>query len=91
VLTDERFSWSCRDLSAARAACDLPALRKVFVIDPYQCTSRAAWVPMHSVIVAALSCANARAGGIGCRLGMAVLAEVHDRAELDLALSSRPL
>jgi len=89
VLTDERFfQGRAEDLSTARAACDLPVLRKDFVIDPYQVyESRAMGADCILLIVAALEQSQMReleaAAGA---LGMAVLAEVHDRAELDLAL-----
>jgi indole-3-glycerol phosphate synthase len=89
VLTDERFfQGRAEDLSTARAACNLPVLRKDFVIDPYQVyESRAMGADCILLVVAALELSQMReleaAAGA---LGMAVLAEVHDRAELDLAL-----
>ena len=89
VLTDERFfQGRAEDLAAARAACDLPALRKDFVIDPYQVyESRAVGADCILLIVAALEPAQMRGlEAVAASLGMAVLAEVHDRAELDLAL-----
>jgi indole-3-glycerol phosphate synthase len=89
VLTDERFfQGRAEDLSAARAACKLPALRKDFVIDPYQVyESRVMGADCILLIVAALDLAQMRElETVGASLGMAVLAEVHDRAELDLAL-----
>ncbi len=89
VLTDERFfQGRAEDLSTARAACDLPALRKDFVIDPYQVyESRAMGADCILLIVAVLEPAQMRGlETVAISLGMAVLAEVHDRAELDLAL-----
>lgn len=89
VLTDERFfQGRAEDLAAARAACDLPALRKDFVIDPYQVyESRAMGADCILLIVAALELSQMRElEAAAAALGMAVLAEVHDRAELDLAL-----
>ena len=89
VLTDERFfQGRAEDLSTARAACDLPALRKDFVIDAYQVyESRAMGADCILLIVAALEPAQMRElETVAASLGMAVLAEVHDRAELDLAL-----
>ena len=89
VLTDERFfQGRAEDLSTARAACDLPALRKDFVIDPYQVyESRAMGADCILLIVAALELSQMRElEAVAASLGMAVLAEVHDRAELDLAL-----
>jgi indole-3-glycerol phosphate synthase len=89
VLTDEFFfQGRAEDLSIARAACDLPALRKDFVIDPYQVyESRAMGADCILLIVAALEPAQMRGlEAVAVSLGMAVLAEVHDRAELDLAL-----
>jgi indole-3-glycerol phosphate synthase len=89
VLTDELFfQGRAEDLSTARAACDLPALRKDFVIDPYQVyESRAMGADCILLIIAALEPAQMRElETAAVSLGMAVLAEVHDRAELDLAL-----
>jgi len=89
VLTDERFfQGRAEDLSAARGACELPVLRKDFVVDPYQVyQSRALGADCILLIVAALDLPRMRtleaAAGL---LGMAVLAEVHDRSELELAL-----
>jgi indole-3-glycerol phosphate synthase len=89
VLTDERFfQGRAEDLSGARGACDLPALRKDFVIDPYQVyESRAIGADCILLIVAALELPQMRElEAVAASLGMAVLAEVHDGAELDLAL-----
>src|SRR5437764_10230430 len=73
---------------SARAACDLPALRKDFVIDTFQVyESRAMGADCILLIVAALELSQMRdLEAAAVSLDMAVLAEVHDRAELDLAL-----
>ena len=90
VLTDARFfQGRAEDLAAARAACDLPALRKDFVIDTFQVyESRAMGADCILLIVAALELSQMRdLEAAAASLDMAVLAEVHDRAELDLALA----
>ena len=73
----------------ARGACALPALRKDFIIDDYQVAeSRAMGADAILLIVAALD--DARLAALAARageLGMAVLAEVHDAAELSRALA----
>lgn len=89
VLTDQRFfQGSAEDLAAARGACDLPVLRKDFVVDPYQIyESRALGADCILLIVAALDLPRMRElESVAESLGMAVLAEVHNRTELDLAL-----
>jgi indole-3-glycerol phosphate synthase len=89
VLTDQRFfQGSAEDLAAARGACDLPVLRKDFVVDPYQIyESRTLGADCILLIVAALDLPRMRELESAAEsLGMAVLAEVHNRAELDLAL-----
>lgn len=89
VLTDQRFfQGSAADLTAARDACELPVLRKDFIIDPYQVhESRALGADCVLLIVAVLDLPRMlELEAVADSLGMAVLVEVHGRAELDLAL-----
>lgn len=89
VLTDELyFQGSPEYLKQARAACDIPVLRKDFIIDPYQVyEARAMGADCILLIAAALSLPRMRElETIAHDLGMAVLVEVHDGDELDLAL-----
>jgi indole-3-glycerol phosphate synthase len=89
VLTDQQFFQGCNDfLKQARASCDLPALRKDFMVDAYQVyESRVIGADCILLIAACLDDAQmADLEAIARSLDMAVLVEVHDRAELDRAL-----
>ena len=90
VLTDEvHFGGSLEDLRQAREACDLPILRKDFVVDPYQLYEAAA----HGADAVLLIVRVLEGGQLealheeALALDLDPLVEVHDEAELDRALA----
>ena len=90
VLTDAPYFQGHEDyLIAARNACPLPALRKDFMIDPWQVAeARAIGADAILIIVAALdNGAMQEIEAAALDRGMDVLVEVHDEAELDRALT----
>jgi indole-3-glycerol phosphate synthase len=90
VLTDVQFFQGAPAyLQQARASCSLPALRKDFMIDPYQLYQARSWgADAILLIVAALDVGLMRElEALADELGMAVLVEVHNAVELKAALT----
>ncbi len=91
VLTEEEFfQGSAKDLREARKACEIPVLRKDFIVDPWQVLeARAIDADSFLLIVAVLSdAALTELLALGRELGMEPLIEVHTRAELDRAIAA---
>jgi indole-3-glycerol phosphate synthase len=89
VLTDQRFfQGSAAYLQQARAACELPVLRKDFMVDAYQVFEAGA-MGADAILLIAACLDDAKMADLeatAMALGMSVLVEVHDGAELDRAL-----
>jgi indole-3-glycerol phosphate synthase len=91
VLTDgPHFGGSAEDLAAARAACELPVLRKDFTVSRADvCDARLMGADAVLLIVAALDDAElVEMLGLAAVFGLAALVEVHDDAELERALGA---
>jgi indole-3-glycerol phosphate synthase len=90
VLTDAPYFQGREDyLVAARAACDLPVIRKDFMVDPWQCAeAREMGADAILIIVAALDdVAMAEVEDAAVAEGLDVLVEVHDEDEMTRALT----
>lgn len=89
VLTDiDFFQGSDEYLQQARGACELPVIRKDFTVDPYQVVeARAIGADAILLIVAALADEQMKElAETAAEVGLDILVEVHDRAELERAL-----
>jgi indole-3-glycerol phosphate synthase len=90
VLTEQdHFQGSAADLQAAAAATGLPVLRKDFIVDAYQVHEARVWGASAVLLIAALLDDRELRdlAGLAVRVGLDVLLEVHDEAELDRALA----
>jgi indole-3-glycerol phosphate synthase len=91
ILTEgPNFGGRLEDLAEARAACELPLLRKDFIVDPFQLQeARAGGADAVLLIVAALGVQElAELHTLARSLGLEVLVEVHDRAQARIALDA---
>jgi indole-3-glycerol phosphate synthase len=91
VLTDTPWFQGAKEyLQQARNACDLPVLRKDFIIDPWQVhESRVMGADCILLIVAALGLEQLlELDGLAREIGLDVLVEVHDEQELESALAT---
>ena len=90
VLTEpDHFGGSLVDLREVRAAVSVPVLYKDFVLDPYQIwEARAAGADLVLLIVALLGPETARYVALASEAGLTPLVEVHDEAELEVALAA---
>ncbi|MFO8057678.1 MAG: indole-3-glycerol phosphate synthase TrpC [bacterium] len=93
VLTDtEFFQGSLTHLAEAREACDLPVLRKDFIIDEVQVKQTAAWDADCMLLIVRILADGLlqRLYTTALSLGLEVLLEVHDRKDLERALQLTP-
>lgn len=90
VLTDRDFDGELDDLRQARGAVEIPVLRKDFILEPVQVwESRAAGADAVLLIVRALSGSRLRELlDVANEAGLGTLVEIHEPAELDVALAS---
>ena len=90
VLTDKKYFQGCtEDLQAARAACNLPVIRKDFMLDVYQIAeSKSLGADCILLIVGALQQSQMEElAAYGNEIGIDILVEVHNQQELERALS----
>ena len=89
VLTDEKYFQGCTDyLKEARAACELPVLRKDFMVDPYQ-IYEAREMGADAILLIAAALGDPMMSDmeqVAMALGLDVLVEVHNHQELERAL-----